>query len=252
MLFIMILAAIVLLYLPRGEVSSVSIETGKFSTAVQATSIASNMQIAQELPTTVSSTATLAVIATVTPRPRTPTSVPTPTNEFVSTNLDSIGGQWAFEQLNDITGSVNNGDGLLLFESHLTDFAFTADVLAENREASLALRMQDARNGYILIFVPTGSRGGNAGLYLVRRTNGRETTLAWTQTNLPSIGEWANLAISVTEYHFVVSLNGQVLINYTDQNSSRIPSGAVGFRVYGDRQSPCSARFRLVELHRLS
>jgi hypothetical protein len=168
--------------------------------------------------------------------------------QFISTRMNAFDGEWDFDDLSDIRGSISNGDGLLLLDSSVTDFAFSADVFAENREASLALRMQDARNGYLVIFVPRNSRGGNPGLYLVRRADGRETTLTWSNVNLPSVNEWVSLSVVVSGNTFSVFMNGQPMITYTDSDESRIRFGAVGFRIYGQRQSPCSARFRLVML----
>jgi hypothetical protein len=50
-----------------------------------------------------------------------------------------------------------DGDSILASSKKYGDVTFSATVGTPNKEASLAFRMQDAANGYILNFVPVGS-----------------------------------------------------------------------------------------------
>jgi Protein kinase domain/3-keto-disaccharide hydrolase len=160
----------------------------------------------------------------------------------------TIGGDWSWPEKGILYGQTNAMDGLHLYDKDYGDFTFSAQVQAVDREASLAFRMQDDHNGYLVILVPQGARGGNPGLYLYKRVDGREGTGGSYGDNLPTIGEWALVSVQAAGSKIMVSLNGKPVIELTDTESPVFRSGKLGFRIYGDRIDPCHAYFRNIQL----
>ena len=66
-------------------------------------------------------------------------------------------GQWVFAD-GQIEAHTITGDSILASSEKYGDVTFSAIAKTTNREASLAFRMQDAANGYILNFTPVGHR----------------------------------------------------------------------------------------------
>ena len=108
----------------------------------------------------------------------------------------------------------------------------------------MALRMQDAQNGYLVILIPQGAKGGTHGLYLLKRVNGSENTLAASRGSLPGTGQWATLAVEAGGNRIQVSLKGKRLIDHSDAAAPGFAAGKIGLRIYGLAEAPCHASFR--------
>jgi hypothetical protein len=181
--------------------------------------------------------------ATVSPT-YTPTSAPARVPGWTA-----IGGQWTWLEPGLLYGETDSLDGLFLYEKYYEDFTFSADVQALDREASLAFRMQDSANGYLVIFVPQGASGANPGLWLAKRVDGAHSFLAhYGAGNLPFVEDWVSLSVQVSGSRFRVYLNGTLAIDFTDTSAPAFTSGRLGFRIYGDTSAPCHAYFRNIQL----
>jgi len=167
-----------------------------------------------------------------------------PTDEL-SPDWQAIGGSWTGPNENGVIygkTAAFDGDALYLFKSVYSDFTFSAEVQALTREASLAVRMsQDGKHGYLVIFIPRGSKGGNPGLWLSKRIAGNHTSLAFFATDYV-IGEWVQLTVKARGSQISVSVNGDQAIDFKDANQP-FTSGKLGFRCYGEPAAPCEANF---------
>lgn len=157
----------------------------------------------------------------------------------------AIGGQSALWQCfgSTITAHIAAGDSILASSQVYGDVALSATVATTNREASLAVRLQDAGNGYIIIFLPDGIgwRQGRGGIWIAKRTAGVEEYLAyWHGPDFPSLGQSAELSVAAVGSTLKVSLNGREVLK---RNDLTYASGRVGLRVYGDAVQPCDATF---------
>jgi serine/threonine protein kinase len=202
------------------------------------------------LPTSsVQATAPLAVspdAATALPTPSVEATAPlvvTPELEWIA-----IGGTWSGPDDGVVHGETDVSDGLYLYQQIYTDFTFAAEVQAEDREASLAFRMQDDQNGYLVIVVPTGALGGNPGVYLAKRLQGGHSFLAASQQHSPAVGQWIAVSVRTAGTRIQVSMNGTLVLDVSDTSTTPFTSGKVGFRIYGDSLGPCHANFRNIQL----
>jgi serine/threonine protein kinase len=160
----------------------------------------------------------------------------------------AIGGTWTGPDDGVVSGETDASDGLYLYQHTYTDFTFAAEVQAVDREASLAFRMQDDQNGYLMIIVPTGARGGNPGVYLAKRLQGGHSFLASSQQHAPAVGQWIGVSVRVEGTRIQVSINGALVFDISDTSTTPLISGKVGFRVYADALGPCHANFRNIQL----
>jgi hypothetical protein len=201
----------------------------------------------------ISKQASIARRVTQTPPPPTktatrPKSTPVVTPKLISatfSQMKSIGGTWKISPSGQVSGEVNDGDGLMLFAPRYGDFIFSADIQTSDRESSFALRMQNSKNGYVVVVAPTNARGANPGVYLIRRVNGNETIIASTNRVLHKRGDWVKLTVTVTGDKFLIQLGDHLSFSGRD---ARFSKGLVGFRIYGDQRRPCKAAFRNVTL----
>jgi len=150
-------------------------------------------------------------------------------------------GQWAFAN-GQIEAHTITGDSILASSEKYGDVSFSAIAKTTNREASLAFRMQDAANGYILNFVPVGSPGEPNGFVRLRKRIGNdETTLAVYQgQRLVATGKSAKIKVVAKGSSIQVFLNGANVLRAHD---TTFTNGCIGFRVYGWEDSPCDATF---------
>jgi serine/threonine protein kinase len=160
----------------------------------------------------------------------------------------AIGGTWIGPNDGVVHGETAAFEGLYLYRQTYTDFTFTTEAQAVDREASVAFRMQDANNGYVVIMIPTGAIGGNPGIYLAKRVQGVYSFLASTQQHLPAVGQWASISIQVLGMRMQVSVNGTVVLDVADTAVPHFTQGRIGFRIYGDTAAPCHANFRNMQL----
>ena len=150
-------------------------------------------------------------------------------------------GQWVFADGQIETHSIT-GDSILASSEKYGDVTFSAFAKTTNREASLAFRMQDAANGYILNFTPVGSPGEPNGFVRLRKRIGNdETTLAVYQgPRLAATGKSAKIKVVAKGSLIQVFLNGANVLRAHDTNFT---TGYIGLRVYGWEDSPCDATF---------
>jgi hypothetical protein len=87
-------------------------------------------------------------------------------SEWSTVSGDS--GQWVFAD-GQIEAHSITGDSILASSEKYGDVTFSAIAKTTNREASVAFRMQDAANGYILNFTPVGSPGEPNGFVRLRK-----------------------------------------------------------------------------------
>jgi hypothetical protein len=153
-------------------------------------------------------------------------------------------GQWVFAD-GQIEAHTITGDSILASSEKYGDVTFSAIAKTTNREASLAFRMQDAANGYILNFTPVGSPGEPNGFDRLRKRVGNdETTLATYQgPRLAATGKSAKIKVVAKGSLIQVFLNGADVLRAHDTNFT---TGYIGFRVYGWGDSPCDATFSRV------
>ena len=150
-------------------------------------------------------------------------------------------GQWVFTD-GQIEAHTTTGDSILASSEKYGDVTFSAIAKTTNREASLAFRMQDAANGYILNFTPVGSPGEPNGFVRLRKRVGNdETTLAIYQgPRLVATGKSAKIKVVAKGSSIQVFLNGANVLRAHD---TTFTSGSIGFRVYGWADFPCDATF---------
>jgi hypothetical protein len=93
------------------------------------------------------------------------------------------------EQWHWANGKINanstTGDSILASGKDYDDVTLSAIVRVTHREGSLAIRMQDANNGYLVVFTPWNDAGR---ISLVKRADGNEVALAsHTRGRVPSV-----------------------------------------------------------------
>ena len=160
--------------------------------------------------------------------------------------LDGDSEQWNWAN-GKINGHSINGDSVLASGREYGDVTVSATVGSTNREASLAIRLQDADNGYIIVFAPADTLRDDAGhMALIRRTGGQDTTLATYSGHVfSSMGQTAKITVTARGPVIEVRLNDARIIRVMDTIFAR---GLVGLRIYGDADYPCDATFSNVTI----
>jgi hypothetical protein len=160
--------------------------------------------------------------------------------------LDGDSEQWNWAN-GKINGHSANGDSVLASGREYGDVTVSATAGSTNREASLAIRLQDADNGYIIVFAPADTLRDDAGhMALVRRTGGQETTLATYNGHVfSSMGQTAKITVTARGSVIEVRLNDVRIMRVMDTTFAR---GLVGLRIYGDADNPCDATFSNVTI----
>jgi RNA polymerase sigma factor (sigma-70 family) len=154
---------------------------------------------------------------------------------------DANAWNWANGKINLYNDS---GDSLLVSSNQYSDVNISVIATATTREASLAFRMQDKDNGYLVVFGPAGTpwamdNGGQ--LALIKRTSKGEVTLAaFKGKKFDAVGKTAKLDVSAHGSLIEVRLNG---ITVLKTNDDTFPSGRIGLRAYGDSTIPSDAKF---------
>jgi hypothetical protein len=158
-------------------------------------------------------------------------------------------GQWSLEN-GKIKAHSDTGDSIFASSGEYGNVTFSAVAGTPNREATLAIRMQDAANGYLIVFVPSNSPRDPAGfIRLVKRTSGDETTIAACQKQkLKLLGTRQSAKIKVVARDSLIEIfvNGVKVIQ---TNDSTFATGFIGFRIYGQADAPCDATFSKVTFH---
>lgn len=157
--------------------------------------------------------------------------------------LSGDASQWDWND-NTIYGHSTNGDSILASTKQYGDVTLSAMVSTTNREASLALRMQDADDGYVVIFGPDGTptaswNGGH--VWLIKRKSGNEQQLAmFNRRGLSAPGEREKLTVIAKGSWIEVRLNDVTIIR---TNDATFKAGYIGLRVYGDSTYGCDGVF---------
>jgi hypothetical protein len=143
-----------------------------------------------------------------------------------------------------------SGEGIFASDKEYRDVTLSATVSTTNREASLAIRMQDAGNGYLILFAParTPCPWNRTGfIAVIKKTSGNETTLvSFNKRNLSAIGQTAKIKVVARGPLIDVFLNGTKILHVTD---STFANGRIGLRLFGDQNYPCDAVFSKVTFH---
>jgi serine/threonine protein kinase len=151
--------------------------------------------------------------------------------------------QWNWTH-NAFYGHATNGDTILASNQKYVDVTVSAMVSTTNREASLALRLRDANNGYFAAFVPDGTpaaRDDTSKISLLRRIAGEEKELAlFIRRGLSAPGQGEQLTFSADGSRLEVRLNDITILS---TNDTTFASGYIGLRVYGDPKYPCDGVF---------
>jgi RNA polymerase sigma factor (sigma-70 family) len=156
--------------------------------------------------------------------------------------------QWHWENGKIIAHSTT-GDSVLASGREYRDFTLSAIASTTNREASLALRMQDANNGYRIVFIPEGTpvNGGIGQISLVKTMAGNEVALAAYHGRMFStLGQSAKIAVTARGSLMEVRLNNVRVLRAVDATYA---AGLIGLRIYGDPVNPCDATFANVTFH---
>lgn len=169
-------------------------------------------------------------------------SIPT---DWTVINGDS--GQWHWAN-GKINAHSTTGETILASGKDYRDVTLSAFASTTNRGASLAFRLQDASNGYFLIFVPASVPRDDAGrIFLVKRTGGNEVTLVSYQGRVFStIGSSAKISVKARGPEIEIHLKDARILRVKD---STFHIGLIGLRIFGDPDSPCDATFASVTFH---
>jgi serine/threonine protein kinase len=154
--------------------------------------------------------------------------------------MHGVSEQWIWTN-NAIYGHTTNGDCILASTKQYGDITVSAIVSTTNREASLAIRLQNAENGYIAAWIPDGTpaaRGDCSKISLLKRTSGKERELGLFARR--GLAQSAKITVTAKGPQIEVFLNDVSIIKVKD---STYPSGFIGLRVYGDTVKPCDATF---------
>jgi DNA-directed RNA polymerase subunit RPC12/RpoP len=163
--------------------------------------------------------------------------------------LDGNENQWSLANGKIHAHSVD-GESILASEKEFGDVIYSATVSTTNREATLAIRMQDAGNGYLILFAPARTpvpwnRSGFVAV--VKKVSGTETTLvAYNNRKLSAIGQTAKIKVIARGSSIEVQLNGAKILHASD---STFATGHIGLRIFGDSSYPCDATFSKMTFH---
>ena len=139
-----------------------------------------------------------------------------------------------------ITGHSTTGDSILASDKEYHNITLSMIASTTNREASLAIRMQDAKNGYLIVFIP--DPWGR--IALLKKEFGNETALASYHGGiLSSAGKSAKITVVARGPLIEVRLNGTSVLRVTDWTFT---TGLIGLRIHGSRDHPCDATFSKV------
>jgi hypothetical protein len=152
------------------------------------------------------------------------------------------------EQWKWANGKINahstTGDSILASGKDYGDVTLSAILRANRREASLAIRLQDANNGYLIVLNPWNDAGH---IFLIKKTYGNEVTLAaYMGRVFSSKGTSAKITVVVRGPLIEVRLNNTSILKVTDTTYA---TGVIGLRIYGSPDYPCDASFASVTFH---
>jgi hypothetical protein len=155
--------------------------------------------------------------------------------------MQGVSEQWDWTN-NAIYGHSTNGGAILASTRQYGDITMSAIASTTNRDACLAFRMQDANDGYIVLFVPDGTpwaADNGSHVSLVKQISGEEESyLAMFKRR--GLAQSAKITVTARGPQIEVFLNDVSIIKVKD---TTYPSGFIGLRVYGDTVKPCDSTF---------
>jgi RNA polymerase sigma factor (sigma-70 family) len=140
-----------------------------------------------------------------------------------------------------IKAHSTNGDSILASSKRYNDVTISAVASTSNRDADIVFRMQDADNGYIVLFVPDGTpwaAENGSHVSLIKRTSGDEVVLASFKRK--GLSQSEKISVRAKGALIEVRLNEVLVLEVKDTTFS---SGFVGLRISGDPNKPCDATF---------
>lgn len=148
--------------------------------------------------------------------------------------------QWTWAD-GKISAHSTEGDAILASNKKYHNVSISVIASTTNRDADIALRMQDANNGYLVLFVPDGTpwaAENGCHISVIKRTAGEEVTLAsFKRRRLP---QTAKITVTASGPSIDVRLDEVTVINVRD---TTFDSGFAGLRICGDTGKPCEASF---------
>ena len=156
--------------------------------------------------------------------------------------------QWSFAG-GKIHAHSTDGQTILASEKEYGDVTYSAIVSTTNREASMAIRMQNEGNGYLILFAPahTPVPWNRTGFVaIIKMASGNETTLVSYKRRLSAAGQTAKIKVIAQGSSIEVQLNGTKILQTSD---STYASGHIGLRIFGDPNYPCDSTFSRVAFH---
>jgi RNA polymerase sigma factor (sigma-70 family) len=151
--------------------------------------------------------------------------------------------QWDWSN-HAINGHSTTGSTMLVSNKKYGDVTMSAVAGSTNRGAELAIRMQDADNGYLVVFSPDGtawSAENGSLIKLVKKTSGDEVELGiFKRGGLALPGHSAKITVTAKGPWIEVFLNEDSILKVKDRTYA---SGYIGLRVYGDPIKPSDATF---------
>jgi RNA polymerase sigma factor (sigma-70 family) len=168
--------------------------------------------------------------------------------EWAALSGDSEAWSWQGDKL---TAHTTGFDAIFASSKKYRDMTLSAYCFSTNREASLAFRMQDAHNGYLVIFGPSGTPhpyNPTGQIMLIKRVDDREVELgAYRGRIFSSLGYAAEISVTAKGPWMEVRLNGVTVVQAKD---STFAEGRIGLRIFGDADYPCDAVFSRVTFRR--
>lgn len=148
--------------------------------------------------------------------------------------------QWSWAN-GAINGQSTTGESILASGKKYGNVTLSGIIASTNRGADLAIRMQDADNGYLVVFTPDGTpwaaENGSI-IKLVRKIAGNEQNLA--QFKRRGIPESARITVIARGAQFEVRMDDTTILQARD---TKFASGYIGVRVYGDQTKPSDSTF---------
>ncbi|OGF48701.1 MAG: hypothetical protein A2231_09555 [Candidatus Firestonebacteria bacterium RIFOXYA2_FULL_40_8] len=141
----------------------------------------------------------------------------------------------------EVQGASGGGDGIILYKGRaFTNFVMECKVRVENREGSLAFRVIDKNNLYILVLNPKTSDEAQGSILLIRRIKGKETYFAGCEQYF-RVKEQVKMKVICEGKKIDIYINDKFSLSVEDGN---ISSGFVGFRLFGDFFNGSNAYFK--------
>jgi RNA polymerase sigma factor (sigma-70 family) len=140
-----------------------------------------------------------------------------------------------------IHGHITNGINFLVSTKTYRDVAMSAIIGTTNAEGSLVIRMQDADNGYLVLFIPDGVPHWEGRLELFKRVAGKDIVLTHYHGRVFStLGQSAKIGVIAKGPWIEVRLNDATVFRTKDTTFS---SGFIGLRISGEEEFPGDTTF---------